>query len=57
MPPIFGKKLKDIIYYLNDHKCKFPFYIIKKIISYIKDTAYYHANADVGILKYMPQCE
>ena len=55
--PIFGKKLKDIIYYLNDHKCKFPFYFIKKIISYIIDTGYYHCNADVGILKYMPQCE
>ena len=40
--PFFGKKFKDIIYYLNDHKCKFPFYFIKKIISFIKDTSYYH---------------
>ena len=53
LPPIFGKKLKDFIYYLNDHKCKFPFYIIKKIISFIKDTVYYHCNVDVGIQQFM----
>lgn len=52
-PPFFGKKLKDIIYYLNDHKCKFPFYFIKKFISFIKDTLYYHLNVDKGIKKYM----
>lgn len=52
--PIFGKKLKDIIYYLDDHKCKFPFYLIKKIISFIKDAQYYHSNADKGILEFMP---
>lgn len=51
--PIFGKKLKDIIYYLDDNKCKFPFYIIKKIISFIKDTEYYHTHVDDGIRKYM----
>ena len=51
--PFFGKKLKDIIYYLDDHKCKFPFYCIKKIISFIKDTPYYHNNVDEGIKKYM----
>ena len=51
--PIFGKKLKDIIYYLDDHKCKFPFYLIKKIISFIKDTVYYHTTVDEGIQKYM----
>ena len=52
--PFFGKKLKNIIYYLNDHKCKFPFYFIKKIISFITDTEYYHCNVDKGIIKYMP---
>jgi hypothetical protein len=52
--PIFGKRLKDITYYLNDHKCKFPFYFIKKIISFIKDTEYYHCNVDKGIFKHMP---
>jgi hypothetical protein len=52
--PIFGKKLKKIIYYLNDHKCKFPFYFIKKIISFIKDTAHYHLTVDEGIRNYMP---
>ena len=51
--PIFGKKLKDIIYYLDDKKCKFPFYLIKKIISFIKDTPYYHCHTDEGIQKYM----
>ena len=51
--PFFGKQLKDIIYYLDDHKCKFPFYFIKKIISFIKDTPYYHSNTDEGIQKYM----
>lgn len=54
LPPIFGKKFNDIIYYLNDHKCKFPFYLIKKIISFIKDTRYYHTNIDKGILEFMP---
>lgn len=53
--PIFGIKLKDYIYYLNDHKCKFPFYVIKKIISYIKDTWYYHTRTDEGIQKFMPE--
>lgn len=52
--PFFGKKLKDIIYYLDDHKCKFPFYCIKKIISFIKDTKYYYTHTDEGIKKYMP---
>ena len=54
MPPFFAKKLKDYIYYLNDHKCKFPFYFIKKIISFIKDTVYYHCNVDRGIKLLMP---
>ena len=45
---------KDIIYYLDDHKCKFPFYCVKKIISFIKDTEYYHTHTDDGIKKYMP---
>lgn len=54
MPPFFSKKIKDYIYYLNDHKCKFPFYCIKKIISFIKDTEYYHCNVDKGILELMP---
>ena len=49
VPCLFGWKLKDYIYYLNDHKCKFPFYFIKKIISFIKDTVYYHTHVDVGI--------
>lgn len=52
-PPIFGRYLKDIIYYIDDHRCKFPFYLIKKMISFIKDTAYYHCNTDIGIKKYM----
>jgi len=51
--PIFGKKLKDIIYYLDDHKCKFPFYFIKKIISFIKDTPHYHTTVNEGIQLYM----
>lgn len=55
--PFFGRKLKKIIYYMNDHKCKFPFYLIKKLISFIKDTPYYHAHADDGILKFMPNEE
>lgn len=53
LPPIFGKPLKDIRFYLNDHKCAFPFYIIKKIISFIKDTEYYHNHVDEGINNYM----
>lgn len=53
-PPLLGRQFKDIIYYNNDHKCKFPFYLIKKLISFIKDTEYYHTHADEGILKYMP---
>ena len=52
--PFFGRKIKDYIYYLDDHKCKFPFYFIKKIISFIKDTEYYHTSVDEGIRKYMP---
>ena len=56
-PPIFGKPLKDTIYYLDDKKCKFPFYFIKKIISFIKDTEYYHTSTDKGILSYMPNEE
>ena len=54
LPPIFGKMFKKIIYYLDDHKCKFPFYFIKKLISFIKDTRYYHTHVDKGILEFMP---
>ena len=53
LAPIIGKPLKEIVYYLNDHKYKFPFYLIKKIISFIKDTEYYHCNTDEGIQRYM----
>lgn len=53
VPCILGKYLKDIIYYLDDNKCKFPFYLIKKIISFVKDTEYYHTHVDEGIQKYM----
>lgn len=54
VPCLLGWELKDYIYYLNDHKCKFPFYFIKKLISFIKDTEYYHCNVDIGIQKFMP---
>ena len=54
VPCLLSWKLKDYIYYLNDHRCKFPFYFIKKLISFIKDTVYYHCNVDVGIQQFMP---
>lgn len=54
-PPFFGKILKKTVYYLNDHKCKFPFYLFRKLLSFIIDTYHYHTSADEGILKYMPQ--
>lgn len=54
-PPLIGRILKDSVYYLDDKKCKFPFYLIKKVVSFFKDTRYYHTHADEGILNYMPQ--
>lgn len=54
VPCLLGWELKDYIYYLNDYKCKFPFYFIKKLILFIKDTEYYHCNVDIGIQQFMP---
>lgn len=53
-PPFCGKILNDYVYYIDDKKCKFPFYLIKKLISFICDTRYYHTHIDDGIRKYMP---
>jgi hypothetical protein len=53
-PLVFTRRIKNYIYYLNDHKCKFPFYFIKKIISFIRDTEFYHTHVDEGIKKFMP---
>lgn len=50
VPPFpIARKLKDYIYYMNKKEQKFPFILIKKIISMIKNTEYLHTHVDEGI--------
>lgn len=50
--PPFYPKFKDIIYYFKV-KSKIP--VIGKLISFVKDTPYYHCNVDKAILEEMPK--
>lgn len=51
-PPVISKLIEDYIYYLDDKKNTSG---IKKLVSLVRDTKYYHNNVDEGILKYMPK--